>query len=521
MRELDASEALVLHHRRDAAARPAAQVVLVRADAGRQLRHERAQAGEHEAEAVVLRGDLNAARAQVHDGMVAAAVAELELLDIRARRLGDHLVPQADAEHGHLPQQLLHLGVRALDGLGVARAVRQEHAVGSHGQHLGRRGVPRHAGHAAAGAHEVFEDGALRSAVVGDHFEARLGRRGERERPRSRQVVGREAARTRARHRGGQVLPDDGCARAHFRQKAGLVDVDGGQHGPLCAAVAHMAHERAGVHPFDGHHAVVAQVVGQALRAAPVRRRRAQVAHDEAAQGGLVRLRVVHVHAVVSDLGIRHRHDLARVRRVGDHLEVALERGVEADLAEHLPRRRARRAAEHGAVLQHERRGRARGLRRPLHQPLRNLAQASILPFGQRPYKKAPPSDVGGARMQGVCCAPCRSLRTALKDRSVVYAYNEFYRLEMQYFLLFEYFYAFIRNDAERRAQLPTVGRSIPSAAGARVPKKRRAACDSSRNVAFFRTVSACIESNHCKLPDHRLALFRVDENAPSNATFL
>lgn len=82
--------------------------------------------------------------------------------------------------------------------------------------------------------------------------------------------------------------------------------------------------------------------------------------------------------------------------------------------------------------------------------------------------------------MQGVCCAPCRSLRTALKDRSVVYAYNEFYRLEMQYFLLFEYFYAFIRNDAERRAQLPTVGRSIPSAAGARVPKKRRA------RVRFF-----------------------------------
>ena len=117
--------------------------------------------------------------------------------------------------------------------------------------------------------------------------------------------------------------------------------------------------------------------------------------------------------------------------------------------------------------------------------------------------------------MQGVCCAPCRSLRTALKGRSVVYAYNEFYRLEMQYFLLFEYFYAITRNDTERRAQLPTVGRSIPSAAGARVPKKRRAACDSSRNVAFFRTVSACIESNHCKLPDHRLALFRVDENAP------
>ena len=169
---------------------------------------------------VVLRGDLHAARAQVHDGMVAAAVAELELLDIRARRLGDHLVPQADAEHGHLPRQSLHLGVRALDGLGVARAVRQEHAVGSHGQHLGRPGCPTaRRSRRSRRATKVFEDGALRSAVVGDHFEARLGRRGERERLRSRQVVGREAARTRARHRGGQVLPDDGCARAHFRRE--------------------------------------------------------------------------------------------------------------------------------------------------------------------------------------------------------------------------------------------------------------------------------------------------------------
>ena len=375
MREADAAEALVVHDRRDAGARPEAQVVLVALEAARELRHERAQAGKQKAEAVVLRRDLHAAREQVHHGMVAAAVAELELLDPGAGGLRDHLVPEADAEHGHLSQQLLHLGVRALHSLGVAGAVRQEHAVGFHGQHLFRRRVPRHDRELAARAHEVLENGALRAAVVGDHAVARGRGRRDGERMARRQVARAHGVWLRARHRGGEVLPHEGLARAHLRQEVRLVHVDGGEHRALRAAVAHVAHERAGVHALHGHDVVLAQVVGQALRAAPVRRRRAHVAHHEAAQRGLSRLGVIGVHAVVADLRIRHGDYLAGVGRVGYHLEVALERRVEADLAVHLAGRAARRAAERRAVLQHERRRPGRGLRRSLQELVRYLAQ--------------------------------------------------------------------------------------------------------------------------------------------------
>ena len=285
---------------------------------------------------MVLRRDLHAAGEQVHHGVVAAAVAELELLDGGAGGLRDHLVPEADAEHGHLAQDLLHLRVGALHGLGVAGTVGQEHAVGGHGQHLFRRRVPRHDRELAARAHEVLQDGALRAAVVGDHAVARGNGGRDGERMARRQVACAHGVRLLARHRGGEVLPHEGLARAHLAQKARLVHVDGGEHGTLGAAIAHVAHERAGVHALHGHHAVIAQVVGQAQDAAPVRRRRAHIAHHQAAQRRLARLGVIGIHAVVADLRIRHGDDLTGVRRVGHHLKVALERRVEADLAVHL-----------------------------------------------------------------------------------------------------------------------------------------------------------------------------------------
>ena len=58
-------------------------------------------------EAVVLGGDLDDAGAQVLDRVVGAAVAELELEGLHAERLRQELVPEADAEHGHLAEQAL------------------------------------------------------------------------------------------------------------------------------------------------------------------------------------------------------------------------------------------------------------------------------------------------------------------------------------------------------------------------------------------------------------------------------
>ena len=58
------------------------------------------------------------------------------------------------------------------------------------------------------------------------------------------------------------------------------------------------------------------------------------------------------VDAVVADERIGHRHDLARVGRVGEHFLVAGHAGVEDDFAEGLARRAKRAAGEDGAVFE-------------------------------------------------------------------------------------------------------------------------------------------------------------------------
>lgn len=69
-------------------------------------------------------------------------------------------------------------------------------------------------------------------------------------------------------------------------------------------------------------------------------------------RAGLARLRVVEVHTVVANLGIRHRDNLTRIRRVGNNLKIALERRVEANLARNFACGTACPTVESGSVLQ-------------------------------------------------------------------------------------------------------------------------------------------------------------------------
>ena len=356
VREADAPEARVVDDGGDAAAHPEAQVAVggVLGDAVGELGDQRAEAGEQDPEAVVLGGDLHAAGEQVHHGVVAAAMAELELLDLGAGGLADHLMPQADAEHGQLAEQLLDLGVGAADGVGIARSVGQEHAVGLHGQHVLGGRVPRNDREVAAAADEVLKDRQLRAAVVGDDLVLGAFRRGDGvRRGQGRRVEGVHGI---AGHGGGEVLAHDRRAGPHLREKAFDVGVDGGDHRALGAGVAHMAHEGARVDSLDGDDAVVLEEPGQRDVAAPVARLLAHVAHDEAAAGGLGALHVLEVDAVVADLRVCHRDDLPGIRGIGDDLEVPLQGGVEADLAERLALGRARGARKRRAVLQDEHR---------------------------------------------------------------------------------------------------------------------------------------------------------------------
>ena len=93
-------------------------------------------------EAVVLAGDLDLAGGQVLDRVVGAVMAERHLLGPRAQRQAEHLVAEADPEHGLAAvDQLLDLGHGVDAGRGrVARAVGQHDAVGRQRQHLVGRG---------------------------------------------------------------------------------------------------------------------------------------------------------------------------------------------------------------------------------------------------------------------------------------------------------------------------------------------------------------------------------------------
>ena len=339
------------------------------------LGHKRPQTLEAGAEAVVLGRDLHAPGEQVLHRMVAAVVAELQLVDLGARGLGHHLVPEADAEQRNLPQQFLGLAVGLPHRLRVARAVGEERAVGIHRQHLFGRGVPGHHRKLAARGHQAVQDGALHAAVIDDHFEAGLDGSGKGEAMGDGQVRGGVGVGAVARYANDLVLAHQRRALAHLREQRGDIGVLGGNDGPLGAMVADMAHERAGVDALDGHDALARQVVAEALLAAPAGGRGAHVAHHERPQSRVLSLGVVGAHAVVAHLRIGEHHDLPRIGGIGDDFQIAFHRGVEADLPEGLAGRPAGGADEHRAVLQYEHRRRSRRLRGGRPHLFRNLAQ--------------------------------------------------------------------------------------------------------------------------------------------------
>src|SRR3970040_1822696 len=79
---------------------------------------------------VFLGCDVNAAGGEFLHGMIAAAMAELELERLRAERAADHLVPQANAEDRDLARQVPDDLYGVVEDLGVAGAGREQHAVG-------------------------------------------------------------------------------------------------------------------------------------------------------------------------------------------------------------------------------------------------------------------------------------------------------------------------------------------------------------------------------------------------------
>ena len=284
---------------------------------------------------MILHRYLDALGDKVHDRLIDAAMPVFELHHFGASSLAEHLMPEADAEERHFSEQLFYLGERAFHLVGVSRAIAQEHAVWLEREHLFSRRIPWHDRNGTTRFNKPIKDRTLHAAIVGDHVVACFDRARLREGMNISIGIWLYGI---PRNLFDEVhLRERGCS-ACFGNQAYFVEVFRGKHRPHCTCFAQMTHERACIDPFDGYHAALAQELRQRFGAAPIGRMGAHIAHHQPAQGDLARLHIIFVHAVVADLRIGHGHDLAGVRRIGDHFQIAHQPRVEAELAAHFTR---------------------------------------------------------------------------------------------------------------------------------------------------------------------------------------
>src|SRR5664279_2690268 len=117
---------------------------------------------------MVMRGDLDLAGLHPLHRMIAAMMAEAQLVGLSAKRDADQLMSETDAEDGHAPHHLANALLRVGHRLGIARAVRQEYAIGLEREHVLGAGRGGNHGHAAALSNQPSHDVVFDSIVVGN-----------------------------------------------------------------------------------------------------------------------------------------------------------------------------------------------------------------------------------------------------------------------------------------------------------------------------------------------------------------
>ena len=292
-------------------------------------------------EAVVLRGDGDFAGFEIFDGLVAAAVAELELESGSAEGVRQHLVAEADAEDWVVRDEAGDGLVDVGQGGGIAGAVGEEHAVGVVGLDLLGGGGGGENLHVEAVVDKLAEDAVLRAEIKGGDCET-FGRRvGQAEGGADGDVdgvvvggvgrapdVGGLASGVLDVVTAGHVVPGLGLGDG-----VGIGERERGEAALEGAFDAEFFGERAGVDFADAGDAVFGEVGVEGGLAAPVADDGGEFADDEAAGLGRGGLGVLVVDAVVADHRRGHGDDLAEVGGIGDDFLVAGHRRVENALA--------------------------------------------------------------------------------------------------------------------------------------------------------------------------------------------
>ena len=288
--------------------------------------------------AVILARDGDLSRGQFLHRVIAAPVAELQLIGLRSAGKRQELMSQADAEQGNSspkcrerPDHLRHIRR-------VSRPVGDEDAVRRQGEDLLRWRIEGHHGHVAVIPIQHPDDVQLQAAV--DHHHVKPGIGG----PAVPLFCAASSPHRIPRHRRLFDSPD------RLRRRGS----DAGDHSPPGSEVPDAAHQLPGIHPADPRNATVRQQLPHRFHRPEIRRILIDIPHNERRGGNDPALVILPSDAVIPDKRIRHHHSLIRVGRIRENLLVAGHGGVEHHLADHILFRPEADTGVFASVLQHQ-----------------------------------------------------------------------------------------------------------------------------------------------------------------------
>ena len=124
-------------------------------------------------EAVVLRRDFHLARGEIHHRLIAAVVAELELVSFAAEREAHDLMAETDAEDRFFADQFLYIFFGVGHGVGIAGPVGEKNSVRIECQNIFRRRRCWNDFDSTAGLGEIAQNVVFDAVVVGDDKKCR------------------------------------------------------------------------------------------------------------------------------------------------------------------------------------------------------------------------------------------------------------------------------------------------------------------------------------------------------------